>query len=237
MGTTALASLAAVTLITLAAPASATTFIYNSSNIGGNQRVGVHNNILTTFDDNTDLFTWESTFQVNPDNGRLADGAWLVVSEGPNPKGDVQEYTMFYLDGKNETVSMYTYNGVNGSNSWKDKNSIFLGELDLVVNNDIAGERTFSFSHDMTNINSRQDLGDAWKGTFFGDSIGIWFHGVDSLDAAYQSQDGSLSKFSYNSQGWYDTSYQDTETVPEPGLAVGLGLVGLLATARQRKRA
>lgn len=236
MGTNLFVSLTTVTLVTLAtaAPAAATTFIYDSSNIGGNHRVGAHKQIVTTFDDSSDLFTWESTFQVNPNNGRLADGAWLVVSEGPNPKGDVQEYTMFYLDGENEKVSLYTYNGRNGSNSWKDKNSTFLGEISLTVNNDVAGERTFSFSHDMTDINVRQDLGDDWKGTLFGDSIGIWFHGVDGLDADYDAN-GRLSKFSYNSQGWYDTAYQDTETVPEPGIALGLGLAGLLAI-RQRKR-
>lgn len=237
MGTKSLASLAAVTSITLAAaPVSATTFIYDSNNIGGNQRVGVHKHILTTFNDNSDLFTWESTFQVNPTNGKLADGAWLVVSEGPNPKGDVQEYTMFYLDGINEKVSLYTYNGVNGSNSWRDNNSIYLGQFGLVVDNDVPDERTFRFSYDMTDVNTRQDLGDAWKGSFFGNSVGIWFHGVEGLDAAYNNADGSLSEFSYNSQGWYDTAYRNTEAVPEPGIALGLGLVSLLA-ARLRKQA
>ncbi|NEP61296.1 MAG: PEP-CTERM sorting domain-containing protein [Symploca sp. SIO2G7] len=231
MGTKLLASLAAVTSITLAvSPASATTFIFDSNNVGGNQIVGVHKHILTTFDGNTDLFTWKSTFQVNPNNGKLANGAWLVISEGPNPKDNVQEYTMFYLDGINEKVSLYTYNGVNGSNSWKDANSVYQGDLDLDIDNSVAGERTFNFSHDMTEINSRQDLGNDWKGTFFGSSVGIWFHGVDGLDAAYSGPSGSLSQFSYNSQGWYDTDYLDTEAVPEPGLTLGLSLAGLFAT-------
>lgn len=237
MRTRVFTSLATVTLSTLAtaAPSAAMTFTYNASDVGGNDKVGIHKNILTTFDNTTDLFTWQSTLQTNPKNGKLADGAWLVVSEGPNPRNDIQEYTIFYLDGTNEKVSLYTYNGSNGNNSWNDQDSTYLGEIALTVDNNIAGERTFRFSHDMTDINARQDLGDNWKGTFFSDSVGIWFHGLDGLTTAYNNPDGSLSKFSYNSKGWYDVAYQDAEAIPTPGLALGVGIVGFL-TARRRKK-
>ncbi len=236
MGTRVFESLATVTFITLAAtaPAAAMTFTYDASDLGGNDKVGSHKNILTTFNDTTDLFTWQTTFQANPGSGKLADGAWLVVSEGPLPRENVQEYTMFYLDGINNKVSMYSYNGLNNNSSWRDDDSVYLGEIALTVNNDIAGERTFSFSYDMTAINAHQDLGEDWKGTFFNDSIGIWLHGVHGLEAAYDTSDGSLSQFSYNSKGWYDVAYKDTEAIPTPGLTLGLGLVGWLA-ARRRK--
>lgn len=234
MGTKLFASMASVislTLVTL--PASATTFVFDATNPGGNEHVGLHKKILTSFDDNTDIFTWESTFQKNPNNNKLADGAWLVISEGPNPKGDRQEYPIFYIDGKKEKVSLYTYNGVNGSGSWKDDLSTFLGEVDLDVQN-IANERTFRFSLDMTDINNRQDLGPDWKGTSFGESIGIWFHGVDKLKTAYNNS--GLTKFSYQSSGWYDIGNRPTQSVPEPGILMGLGMMGLLST-RLRKRA
>ncbi|MGD1944465.1 MAG: hypothetical protein ACFB0G_24480 [Leptolyngbyaceae cyanobacterium] len=214
-----------------AQPASAAKFSYDSQSIGGNQNVGVHKSITTTYDINSEVLTWSSTFAEK--NGKLADGAWLVLSEGPNPKGDKQEYTMFYLDGVAEKLTAYTYNGRNGSNSWQDSNSVYLDSWDLDVST-VGNERTFSFAVDMTDINSRTDLGNDWKGTFYEEKIGIWFHGVADVDATYNASH-ELTKFNYSSQGWYDTANEDAEKVPEPFLAVGLGAAAAFGAVRRKR--
>ncbi|MEM9006614.1 MAG: hypothetical protein AAGE59_24190 [Cyanobacteria bacterium P01_F01_bin.86] len=226
---------AAMPIVCAAQPAAAVNFIYDSQAVGGNVNVGIHESIRTTFNPQTDLLTWSSTFATNPNNGKLADGAWLVLSEGPNPKSNQQQYTMFYMDGVNEKLTAYTYNGVNGSNSWQDSNSVFLGSWELGVEENTAGDkRTFSFAMDMTDINNRTDLGSDWEGTYFKDKVGIWFHGVADVNATY-NDDGSLSEFSYSSQGWYDTKDRPTQAVPEPGMLAGIAAVTALGVV-QRKR-
>lgn len=224
-----------VPVVLAAQPASAVNFVYDSQSIGGNTYVGVHESITTTFNPDSELLTWSSTFSTNPKNGKLADGAWLVLSDGPNPKSHEQAYAMFYLDGVNENLTAYTYNGVNGSNSWKDSNSVFLGSWDLDVEDNAAGdERTMAFSLDMTAINSRTDLGDKWEGTHFDDKVGIWFHGVENVNAAYNA-DGSLKQFDYASQGWYDTANRDTEAIPEPSAALAMGVVAAAGLVRRKQ--
>ncbi|MEO1593444.1 MAG: hypothetical protein AAFU71_19440, partial [Cyanobacteria bacterium J06632_22] len=174
----------------LAAPASASTFRFDSTTIGGNTNVGVHEHIETTFNTKTDWFNWSSTFSANPNNGNLAEGAWLVVSPGPNPKSHAQEYVMFYLDGLAEKVSMYVYNGMNSSSSYE--HNIYLGSTALTVEEE-GDERTFSFGLDMTEINNKDiaavntdpTVTTDWVGTAFEEEIGIWFHGVEDLDTDY----------------------------------------------------
>ena len=228
----ALGAVAVIPVAIAAQPASAAKFSYDSQSIGGNQNVGVHKSITTTYDTNSEVLTWSSTFSEK--NGKLADGAWLVLSEGPNPKGDKQEYTMFYLDGVAGKLTAYTYNGRNGSDSWKDSNSVYLDSWDLDVST-VGNERTFSFAVDMTDINSRTDLGNDWKGTFYEEKIGIWFHGVADVNATYDDTTHELTKFSYSSQGWYDTANEDAEKVPEPFLAVGLGAAAAFGAVRRKR--
>ncbi|MBE9028226.1 PEP-CTERM sorting domain-containing protein [filamentous cyanobacterium LEGE 11480] len=225
-------------VVAFANAAQASDFIFDSTNVGGNTNVGIHKHIRTTFNDETDLFTWKSTFK-QKDNGLLANGGWLVISNGPNPKQHDKEFTAFYMDGVNNRLTAYSYDGQNGSGSWK--NNKFLGSWDnvLQVDTDQAkGERTLSFALDMTDINGRDDLGAFWKGTQFDESLGIWFHGAANLNAKYKA-DGSLKKFNYSGQGWYDTSYSTATRVPEPAAMAGLTAAGLLAvkTIRRRKQA
>ena len=228
------ASLLAVgSVIAVTNPAQAATFEFDSA-VGGNSNVGVHKQIKTSFNSDTEELSWSSTFSRNLNNGTLADGAWLVLNDGPNPKSHVQENTMFYFDGVNEKLTAYTYNGVNGSNSWQDNNSVYLGSWDLDVDRS-ADEVTFSFDMDMTDINSRTDLGNDWQGTLFNDQIGIWFHGVSNVQAAYNA-DGSLSNFSYDSQGWFDAANLQATKVPEPGALAGLAMVGLVAAKTLRRK-
>ena len=221
----------AAPIIAFSSTAEASTFIYNDNDIPGNVGAGAFENIHASFDDVSQQLTWSSTFSTV--NGNLADGAWLVLNDGPNPKSHVQENTMFYLDGINNKLTAYTYNGVNGSNSWKDVKSVYLDSWDLQVENN-GDERTFSFDINMAEINGRTDLGADWEGTVFGEKLGIWYHAVNNLDVDYNGDE--LSKFRYSSQGWYDTKNQVAERVPEPSAMAGLAVAGLFAAKRLRRR-
>ncbi|MEL6814347.1 MAG: hypothetical protein AAFP03_05975 [Cyanobacteria bacterium J06598_3] len=221
----------ALTLTLTGSPATAATFIFDSTQVAGNTTVGTHEAITTTFDDTTDLFTWSVTLSRNAINNRLADGGWLVVNAGGNPKADEQESVIFYLDGEAGQVSAYNYSGKHRSHSWQTSN--FLGATALRVENS-GNERTLSFAFDMSQINHMtHTFGPNWKGTAFAEQVGIWFHGVDGLMADYTDA-GDLTQFSYSHQGWYDTNSKQTvsaailnsaQDIPEPSVLISLGLL------------
>ncbi len=93
-------AIAALSVVSAIAPANAATFTYEDSNpknrdgLGLTHRAGKYSSITATFDDQTDVLNWSSTFTRNKGNNRLSDGAWLVLSDGENPKGDVDEYAI-----------------------------------------------------------------------------------------------------------------------------------------------
>lgn len=225
-------------VVALNAPAAATTFTFESAG-GGNSVAGNFENISTSFNTDSSLFTWSSTLSRN--NNNLADGGWLVISDGPNPRPLSQEYTIFYLDGANDSVSAYDYSGIHRRFSWANTN--FLGTSDLTTTN-AGDERTFDFAFDMSTINSRTDFGPDWKGTTFTDEIGIWYHALDGLVTDYDDS-GQLSQFDFRTDGWFDVASRptqsfpdvsdepDTQDVPEPTAITGLAL--LLAFVFKRK--
>ena len=224
-------ALAALPALFAIAPASAATYTFQGNNLPGNTRTGDHTNITATYNNNTNLFTWSSTFTENG-SGTLAEGAWLVVSDGENPKKHVDEYAILYLDGLTETVSIYNYNGVNSANSYRREQ--YLGSTALNVI-DTGNSKTFEFSLDATDINNNASFGSEWQGIRFDNNIGIWFHGASNLTTQYRT-DGSLEDFRPGVTGWYDVGNEMATAVPEPGTAVALGLVGLVAAAQRRKR-
>lgn len=223
------------------APATAATFSYHVTGPGGRDDAGETKEILTTFDDETNLFTWSSTFARNQLTNVLPDGGWLVVNNGPNPKAVVKEQAIFFLDGDAEKVSIYDYNGKKGPRSWKT--SSFIDSTTLDVHDAPNGDRTFSFSFDATELNAMADtFGPDWKGVAFDEKIGVWFHGVDGLKTRYAS-DGSLRNFKYTDMSAFDVAMQpadmdnDAESVPEPGMALALGMTAATAAfTKLRKR-
>ncbi|MEL6603531.1 MAG: PEP-CTERM sorting domain-containing protein [Cyanobacteria bacterium J06614_10] len=230
-----LAMAAAASLLFAIAPAKAAVFVFDKDDVGGKLDVGDHANIATTYDTETEVLTWSSTFRRNSvlGSGRLAEGGWLVLSEGGVPSSDVDEYPIFYLDGAEEKVSVYNYDGSVNERSYL--NETFLDHTDLTVTRKGNDEITFAFSYDATDINSRTDISPQWKGAGFGDAIGIWFHGVDGLETSYRS-DGSLERFTFDKQGWYDIDFDYTKKVPEPGTVAALGLLAATAATTLRKR-
>ena len=244
MGFKTTALLTTASVLIASAPAFATTFNFTKNNPAGASRAGDISSVTTSFDDNTDLFTWSSTIKRNS-NGVLANGAWLVANDGPNPKGVTSELAIYYLDEAAETVSIYNYNGKNNSVSWQNPGQLLDSiKLDVVKNG--ADEKTYSFSYDATDLNAL-NLSPNWKGTAFNDKVGLWFHAVSDLNSGYDAltaaqqgdgfKNGKLNAFAYNpKQSWYDVGNQKTEAVPEPATAAALGLFAVAGAFMKRKQ-
>lgn len=229
----------------LASSAQANVYNFENTNPGGNNRAGDITNITSSYDSGSEVLNWQST--ISQSGGNLADGFWLVLSDGPNPKSHHNEYAIFYGDSYTGNLSAYVYSGANSSNSWNTPGEhiqTFGGAFESDTS--VAGEVTFSFSIDATSLNSYVPTTagtNEWDGASYGESIGIWYHPLVFNDAPEYNADGSLSSFSYGAFGWYDTAYEQTEVipdvtdVPEPGaLALaGLGLVGMVVGRRRRK--
>lgn len=209
-------------------PVPAATYSFSTTgDLPGSTGAGQTTSIETSYNTSTDLFKWSSTFTPNS-HGILPDGAWLVVNDGPNPKGNAGELAIAYLDEQNETVSLFEYNGLNKADSYLTPgNLLATTKLNTQRANDSV---TFGFDFNATDLNNLS-LGDDWKGLQFNDSIGIWFHGVSELETKYA--DEQLSLFVYNYQSWYDTANKKTEKIPEPSIL--LGLLGLGAYAVTQK--
>lgn len=220
-----------------AASANATVYTYNSNSagtFGGSANEG-YDSISASYDDSSNQFSWEVDY-----SSSAAEGFWLVISDGENPKSNTNEYTMYYGDYGSGNLSAYVYNGQNGPGAWV--NNPFIGDYSSDVTSN--GSDVFGFSLDATTMNG-MNFGAEWDGTQFADNIGIWFHPVFDLNASFNA-DGSVSQFISGSQGWYDTHMDGdcgtndrgcvTAEVPEPtSLALmGLGLLGLSASRKKK---
>ena len=200
----------------LVSTAAMATPVYNYSidNPAGSAGAGDITNVTTSYDDDNSLFTWEST--VEDKNGGFADGFWLVISDGPNPKNDGGEYAIMCGDLDTGRLNMFVYNGQNANNSCNAGatgllQSEGMGFIDVV---DSGSLRTFSFTLDVTSINDAFNTSD-WDGVFFDDTIGIWFHTSINSSFSYDAN-GMLTNYSHGSQSYYDTSNRTTTPVPTP---------------------
>ena len=80
-----LAAFACAIALTATAQAS-TTYDFSIDNPGGTTNAGNIDAFSASY--NTDGFLSFSTSLNTNGNGRLADGGWIVMSPGDNPKGD-----------------------------------------------------------------------------------------------------------------------------------------------------
>lgn len=231
-------AITALSLFITSAPAAATTFTFEAERFSNRRSLaGTHKALSTSFDDETNLLKWSSTFSRNTTTHKLAEGGWLVLSDGPKP-ADL-ENAIFYLDGINNKVSAYAYDA-NRRRSWQS--SELLGQTALNVTND-GDDRTFDFMFDMTQINAK-NISPNWEGGRFGNEIGLWFQAVADLDIAYKN--GEISRFRHGVQSGYDKKNLDTvvlddndnnaEAVPEPATAAAMGVFAAAAAFAKRRQ-
>lgn len=224
---------AAVLSAVLAASASASATIIYDYNRGAGVFGGNSGLSYDSVNANYNTGTEEFSFTVDYD-GAAADGGWLVISPGANPKNSTQELGIAYFDAQSGDAWIYAYNGQNNDNSWEE--TPFLAYFEDAYTT-INGVATLAF--DTTDLNAQLETGFA-----FGQRIGIWFHPSADLTAA--GSDQGLTMFTPRSNGWLDTNWDGNcnnpnngcvTAVPEPSsallLGLGIGVMGL----RRRMRA
>ncbi|MDB6119364.1 MAG: hypothetical protein JWO08_3145, partial [Verrucomicrobiaceae bacterium] len=116
----------------LASPliATATTYQYEVLDPVQASAAGHIDSLLSTYDDTSHQLSFEVS--VSGTGDPIADSYWLVLSNGPNPKGLSDQLPIYYLDGSASfdangnstgvapTLSAYAYNGQNGFTSFSD---------------------------------------------------------------------------------------------------------------------
>ncbi len=148
----------------------------------------------------TDTQTYSMKFK---DDGSK-DGFWLVVSPGPNPKTNVDEYAILYGDRATNRITAYTYDGQNSADSFRTGD--YLGTFENAFQD--GGNGRTMFALDVSDINAALDTPE-WAGVQFGVETGIWFHQSSGSNFAYNA-DGTIADYSFGGQMWLDTANQHT---------------------------
>ena len=267
-----LTSMVAMGAVAIAAPAEATTFKFEwdrsglydigykswchsgCSNDRNNRGLlvrdqgAIQDSIVATYNDQSERLTWEATYSPDANGNNLVDGGWLVLTDGKAPKNtEFGDHAIFYMDAETGRLSAYAYTGQNNNRSWQNEDA-FIQSWDnavkLVTRED--GSSTLSFSIDASNINNQQDrFGADWKGTGFGDGMGVWGHARDvSVTYDESDPDKKLTGFTIDAptSNWFDSqSYAplattEVEAVPEPSMTLALGSVFIGGALLKRKR-
>ena len=183
---------------------------YSIDNPPGSANGGDIKNITTCYDENTNQFSFEMKID------DVSEGFTLAINGGPNPKGHANEMALIYFDasGSEPVITIYNYNGLNTQTSWQGSeivSSIATADIfsNISVTTDGSGNKIFSFEMDATTIQEFSNDPD-WTGVSFADQLGMWLHPVKGLDTDYDA-DGFLTQWSTGGNGYYDTSYRDTE--------------------------
>lgn len=143
----------------------------------------VFRSVSAIFDSDTNVFTWEATFDPNPTpsagstpEDTLPEGFVLVVNDGPMPKGNVNQLAAVYFDAdtdpNNPITTVYAYNGAESATSHREGiSSMFvdpapapvqiassLNDPSLLIEgasiDNLDGSRTLRMVLDATSINS-----------------------------------------------------------------------------------
>ncbi len=211
-----------------------------------------------SYDDTTSSLTLSVTTS-NARQNQTANGFWLVVSDGPNPKSHLNEYAILYGSAQTGDLYAYQYDGTNSSNSWQNASGHLETFQDALTTTSFSDDYLwdtdnnsgtdydrpfvqFDFSIDVTDINNAFS-GDDWDGMQFDENIGIWFHpfqGDLNTDANGEKITGmNLAQVHCKDvKGYYDTGSLPTTTtdVPEPApLTLMLAGLGLLAYSRRKR--
>ena len=219
-------------MFALTASASA-TIIYDYTRtpgvFGGASNLS-YDSVSATYNDTVHELTFTVDYA-----GDTADGGWLVLSPGENPKDSTSELGIAYFDADSGDVWTYAYNGQNNAASYTSME--FLGYFENAYTT-IDGVGTLAI--DVTEPNSRLESGFA-----FGANIGIWFHPAGNVVA--HGDENGLNRFSAYGIGWLDTmndgNCDNANTgcivaLPEPSslLLIGLG-AGVMGLRRRLRKA
>lgn len=156
-----------------------------------------------------------------------------MVNDGVNPKESPNRLAIFYVDGIQNKVSAYEYNGENNPGSFSNPGK-FLGSTDLVVTPNGASQKTFEFDFDTSTFDLSEITNPNWKGVDFDNKIGLWVHGVSGLTTQYEGKE--LKSFEFAKQSYYDVEDLDATSVPEPASAAALGLFAVAGAFIKRSR-
>ena len=195
--------------------------------------------------------------------GRLADGFWIVLTEGPGPQTTAasNKYSILLGDVRSKKVTSYVYRPTEDKRPSTEINLLDQQQESFIKSYDNAfqaetsasGAVTYSFDIDVTDVNaySGDFAGSEWKGAQYGETIGIWAHPfflADGSDSITFNADGSYSNLDIISGGYFDTPLNPTtsdplvgtvvvtpDPVPVPA-AVWFFATGLLGFAGLRKR-
>lgn len=230
-------------LLPLSSLAAIYSYEAGPGQLGRDSHNASYDRIFTSFNDDSEEFTWEAE-GITKDGYGGPDGFWLVVNAGGNPKdAEVNELAIFYADLNTEQLWAYAYNGANNSNSWSDPGILIKSYVDGELS---VSDNSFSFQIDATEINnfehdeiteSNEQNGGAWSGVEFFDAVGIWFHPVWGLTSETLADSDPLTQFDYDKSSWFDTAYRDTHVsaVPLPASIwfLGSSLLALLGISRR----
>jgi hypothetical protein len=186
---------------------------------------GVVSSVTSEFDTDTQQLTFLAAFEPEPGTGQLPVGFFLVINDGPDPKGIDGEYAILYFDavtGVNPILTAYAYNGENGADSFFDGAEPAGNQApDPIISSlndsswvtaatsvDTPGGRVLSFSIDTTALNAHSPAygPDAdWFGMGFDETIGIWLHPYSLLNPGYGGDGFLLPDASGDSWlSWHD---------------------------------
>ncbi|MBL8048820.1 MAG: PEP-CTERM sorting domain-containing protein [Chthonomonas sp.] len=215
----------------------------NLPNLGINHDAGKIKKMSTVFDSGTNRLKYEVTLGKSS-AGLKANGFWLVVSPGANPKGHANELAIFYYDvsGSNPVLTAYNYNGQNGYTSYQTGTKLLSSKNNAssifsLTNRTEGQDKVLGFDINATAINAHRPASGVqgqWTGAKFGSKMGIWMHPVSGLSTSY-NKDGFLKSFNFCKAGWFDGENLKTQVVPEPASAAILAVGGAFLAFRKRK--
>ena len=185
---------------------------------GTDPSAGKLEELYAYYNSSTKVFQWRTEF--SPVDGKLPDGYWLAVNNGPNPKGHAGELALLYADftdPNDPILTVYAYNGANGFSSYRegcigadcaipgvttpDRIQSSLVDTGLVLDftvddTTVPGNRIINLKIDASVIRDHTPLnpdpeGGPWYGLGFDTEIGYWFHTTSSLPRFLYCDKGS----------------------------------------------